>query len=246
MNTPALKTLKLQKFWKRIGFRFSCPASEEPVDVEQLIVDSIIAGRDEPVLVWALLTWLIHYADLVNIHRLLRMLNREIDFILGAVCDIALEHGADAKLKYVIRHCKPNQKPEILFNIMKQTTIATKNEFENSVPVFIKWGLYCSSISVKEDALFNRHYVLRNNYNLAIRAVFGANTKAEIFTFLSVVPKAYVTQMVKEIKLYYQPVYSEVENLLKNKLVEYEPVGRIKLVSLTKDARHFLKALPVM
>ena len=236
----------LQKSWKRAGFRFSCPASKTQIDIEQLMVNTVTSGRDEPVLIWALLTWIIYYADLINIHRLIRMLNSEMDSIIGALCEIALEKGADAKLNYIIGNCKPKDKPEILLNIIKESKVASKNEKGSSLPVFNKWGLYCSTITIKEDALFNRQYVLRNNKNLAIRAVFGANTKSEILNILTLIPKAYITQMVKEIKLSYQPVYAEVENLLRNKIIECEQIGRVKLVSLTKRTLRFLKALPVI
>ena len=114
-------TLTLKKSWKKAGFRFSCSASKTQIDIEQLIVNTVSAGRDEPVLIWVLLTWLIHYADLINIHRLIRMLNSETDSIIGALCEIALENGADGKLNYIIGNCKPKEKPEILFNTMKQT-----------------------------------------------------------------------------------------------------------------------------
>ncbi len=235
----------IKRKWKKVGFRFNCRTAKEVVDVEQLIVDTVTAGRDEPVLIWGMVAWLIAYADLVNIARLLRMISPEIQPIIGSLFELAVENGADAKLKNVIRNCRPKRTPGILFTVMGKTRVTAKHEKTHSLSVFKKWGLYCSTISLKTDALYSRHFILQNNKNLALRAVFGANTKSEILHLLLQLPRAYISQVAREIQLSYQPVYAEVKHLLINQLIECEQIGRMRIISLSGKTVEFLKVLPV-
>jgi hypothetical protein len=165
--------------------------------------------------------------------------------VLGAIAETALENGADRRLKYIVNKCKPSDRPGVLFDIMKETHVTEELEISNCLPVFKKWGVYTSSVSIKQDALRSRSYVLWRNPNLAFRAVFGANARAEILFALSHTTRAYISQLAKRIGLSYQPVHAEVEHLILNGLVEFEYIGKAKLVSLSPRAAEFVRLLPV-
>jgi hypothetical protein len=128
---------------------------------------------------------------------------------------------------------------------MEEAKITAEFEKQNSMPLFKKWGIYSSTVTIKMDALRQRSYILRNNNNLAIRAVFGANTRSEVLFSLTQLSRAHVSQLAKFIGLSYQPVYAETEQLILNGLLVYEQIGTMKLVSLSQRTAEFIRLLPV-
>jgi hypothetical protein len=84
--------------------------------------------------------------------------------------ELAVEKGADKRLKKVINHCKPYRKKELLFYVSVQcplsipfTKILTRN-----LPLWRKWGLYSNNDDFPR-IWRNRKYVLMNNPELARR-----------------------------------------------------------------------------
>ena len=128
---------------------------------------------------------------------------------------------------------------------MKETKVTAALETKNCLPIFKKWGVYTSTVTLKEDALVTRASLLKKNQNLAIRAVFGANTRSEILFALSRVTYAYVSQLADLIGLSYQPVYAEIEHLTLNGMIDSKYIGKMKLVSLSERTIEFIKLLPV-
>ncbi len=223
---------KLMANWKHVGFRFNIGTSKDNIDIEKLIVETSRVGRNEPVLIWGMLAWIVQYGDLINVSRLSRLLKEGDMAVLGAIIEIAISKGADNKLAHIAGKCKGNKQAEILFPIMKESKITEKIEKDDGLDVFKKWGLYCSNISDKSDALNTREFVLKHNPNLAIRALFGSNVKAEILYQLSHISKSYINELARLIGMSYQPVYAEVERMILNKLLLSETVGKLRLVSL--------------
>jgi hypothetical protein len=228
-----------------VGYRFAVPRYGSPVDVERVIGDSISAGRDEPDLFWALVTWLTAFGDLVNIHRLWRMVPHDQTHVAGAAMELAVDKGADKRLSLVAERCKPLAAPELLFTVMRSTRATEEYEREHGLPLFSRWGLLCSSVTVKDDALTLRSTVLKENPNLALRAIFGPGARADVLFALMGASRTYIQQIANTTGFSYQPVHAEVRQLERNGLVSCARLGTATLVTLSPAAQRFLKALPV-
>jgi hypothetical protein len=235
----------LMRRWKRLGFGFAIDSCDAAVDPERLIADTAFEGRREPVCMWAMLTWLVRFGDLVNVPRLERMITEQNGPALGVIIDIAVENGADRKLKNAGRRCRPFTVPQILFSVMEEKKTTRTYEQTYTLPQFAKWGLFCSSFNVKSDALHAREHVLRNNRNLLLRTLFGANARSEILFALSETPKMYISKIAQTIGLSYQPVYAEIRAMMLNRLVVSELIGRINLISLNPAMKKMITAFSI-
>jgi hypothetical protein len=235
----------LYRQWKKTGIAFNVPEAQQPVDLEKVLLETAAAGRQEARLLWGMLTWVIQAGDLINISRLSRLTASGNNAVLGAVLALALERGADRKLKTVMQLCRPLDPPEILFAKMSEMECTRNQERENGLPEFKAWGLYSSTVRIMDDAIAPRPRILRSNRNLACRAVFGAGIKAEIIFWLSNQAKTSILELSRRIGFSYQPVHAEVSALIKNRMLDCEFYGRVKAVSLSVEGRKFLKAMPV-
>jgi hypothetical protein len=222
--------------WKRAGYRFACPESRDPVDIEHLVAQSAEVGRDYPELFWSAATWLTEFGDLVSIHRFSRMALQGQGHVVGALMELAVEQGGDSRLLKVARRCRPAALPEPLFSIMGGAKATRDYESENNLPLFARWGLLCSSVSLKTDALEQRSAVLRNNRTLALRALFGAGVRADILAALSDGAAAYIRQVATATGYSYQPVHAEIQHLIRNGIVSCERLGTASLVRLSPQA----------
>jgi len=127
---------------------------------------------------------------------------------------------------------------------MDKSKITAQIEKENSLEAFKKWGLYCSTISDKSDAMFTRQHILEHNFNLFLRGLFGANIRAEILFHLSQIPKSYIKELSRLIGMSYQPIYAEVEKMVLNNILQSETIGKMKLVSLNPKVLEMLHLIP--
>lgn len=79
-------------------------------------------------LTWALLTWIIHYGDLINISKLKRCLAGKNSALLGAILSIALKNKATPKLFQILKNCKKNKKHQVLFGNMQRMKVTSLYE----------------------------------------------------------------------------------------------------------------------
>jgi hypothetical protein len=228
-----------------LGVLFSVsPTAVEP-DPEQLVVETTHAGRREARLIWGLLSWMVEFGDLINTSRLIQRVGQADSAVLGALCTLALKHGADAKLKGLLAKCRVKSEPEVLFEAMAAMQTTARNERENAVPEFTRWGLHCSAYRIMEGGLQTRKRVLDGNRLLALRAVFGANIRADLLYWLAFHPKASIREAAAKTGFSYQPVYAELNRMVENKIADCETYGRVRVISLSAAGSKFIQALPV-
>ena len=84
----------LYQKWVRLGWMAAGTMFEQEIDIEGLIVETTHKARQDGRLFKWFLTWLRDYNDLINIKRLLRILDEADTAVLGAALDIAMENGA--------------------------------------------------------------------------------------------------------------------------------------------------------
>jgi hypothetical protein len=154
--------------WRRLGVNFTstAPSVQEPL-IEKLVADTIVYGRAEPRLLECMAAWLYYYGDLVNI-SLMRNYISQID---SAVLGLILELINHKRLNQLIKYCAPKKYPEMLFKV--KSTIMKAEAVNGSSEINSKWNLYFVSFRIKHGAIMNRHYVLKNNLNLARRRLVG-------------------------------------------------------------------------
>jgi hypothetical protein len=209
----------LYQKWVRLGWMAAGTMFEQEIDIEGLIVETTHkAWQDGRLFKW-FLTWLRDYNDLINIKRLLRILDEADTAVLGAALDIAMENGANPNLHTVTKRCKRKPRPEVLFTGMEEVFTFMEQEKKNCLPVYKKWGLYCTLLEFYDDARRTREWVLKNNANLALRALFGQNIRAEIIYCILRNANLAIKNLANKIGYAYSPVYNEIELLIKSGFV---------------------------
>ena len=108
-----------------------------------------------------MLTWIRNYHDLINIQRLLHIIDNADTAVLGAIFDIAVQNGADPRFKTVLKHCKPKSTPEVLFKTGDEFGVYDSNQKEFARDEYLKWGLYCTMVDFYEDAMLDKKRILK-------------------------------------------------------------------------------------
>lgn len=230
----------------QIGVRFNETVLSRNVDIEQTLLEGAEQGRRDPRVFWATLLWAATYIDLVNISRLSNMLKgyREIS-VIGVMCELAYERNANRKFLAVCRRCHYRKDKEIFFYKMAEMEVTKREVINNAMPLFLKWGFYCSYVNFMEGAVCNRAEVLRRNQNLRLRALFGANSRADILSWLLSGKAAHARKIARELSLSYQPVYTELHKLAAEGMLTAEQVGNIRVFSLADPVRQWLINCPI-
>lgn len=232
----------LYKIWTRLGVGFNESFSKEgSIDLEKILVETAHAGREDSRLLFGMRGWLLKHHDLVNGSRLIRFLKEEKETaVLGAIVDSVVEQEPRSVLLSVKRYCKKRKEPEFVFSKIAQSKVESKvNRLENH-PVWKRWNLISNEMSVMEGAIHEKNYVLKHNPNLALRALFGAGTRAEIFSFFLKQKEANASEIARALNQSYQPVYSELMAVCKIGLGQVKKVGAESIFHVSSK---FLKIL---
>lgn len=230
----------------QIGLRFNEVIPNCDVDVEKTLLEGTKQGRKEPRIFWGTLLWMVSYIDMVNISRFSNMLKDYGDAAaLGTVCELAYEKNANRKFLAIRQRCYPKKNKEILFYKMAEMEVTKREVINNAIPLFLKWGFYCNYVNFMEGAICNRAEVLKRNQNLRLRALLGANSRADILNWLLFNKAAHARKIAHEISLSYQPVYTELHRLAADKILTEKQVGNIRIFSLTDPMKRWLIDAPL-
>lgn len=231
--------------WIRLGWVGTGEPFEGFVDPELLIIETTHSGRYEGRILKAMLTWIRNYHDLINIQRLRHFINTADTAVLGAVFEIAIKNGADPRLKTIIKYCKPNNNPEVLFKTGDEFGVYDNNQKEFARDEYLKWGLYCTMVEFYEDAMLDKKRILKKNPLLAIRALIGPNIRAEILFSLLNSSRIHIKALSTRLGYAYSPVYKEILSLASSGFINIEKFGRVKVLSLSEQFAGYLNCLPV-
>jgi len=230
----------------QIGVRFNETIPNHDINVEKTLLEGTEQGRKEPRIFWGTLLWMTTYIDLVNISRFSNMLKDYGDpAALGAICDLAYEKNANRKFLAIRQRCYPKKNKEMLFSRMAEMEVTKREVISNALPLFLKWGLYCNYVNLMEGAICNRAEVLKRNQNLRLRALFGANSRADILNWLLSNEAAHARKIARELSLSYQPVYTELHRLAADKTLTAKQIGNICVFSLTDIMKQWLIDFPI-
>lgn len=162
--------------WCALGWRVYVNPFKGNIDLEELIVETTHACRQDGRLLKWLLTWFRDFDDLVCKKKLIRLLKHADTAVLGAVLDIAMKNGAGQDLKTITNRCKPKRPAELLDKDPDMMDAMAEDLKKAGKKEYRKWGLYCTMIEFYDDAKRQRSWILEHNPRLATRALFGAVT----------------------------------------------------------------------
>lgn len=232
----------LRKIWTQLGVGFNEPFSKKNViDLERTILDTTVAGRQDSRLLFGLRGWLLKHHDLVNGSRLIRLAKQaETTAVLGAIIDSVVEKEPRSVLIATRRYCKKSLQPEFLFYRIAQSKVEATINKRECLEVWRRWNLISNEMSSMEGVIFEKGYVLKHNPNLALRALFGAGTRAEVFGYFLQHMEGNAMEICKALNQSYQPVYSELTAISRIGLGKAKKVGASKIFRVSS---HFIKML---
>lgn len=218
----------LHNIWSRLGVAFDVSLSKNLfIDLEDTLIQTAQQGREDSRLLFGMRGWLLKHHDLVNCARLVRKLKaQENTAVLGAIVESVVVERPRSFLRYVTKYCQPLKKKEILFFKVSRSKILSKLNKESNHPIWKKWGLISREMGDMKGAIREKSFVLKHNLNLAIRALFGPNLKAEILSYFIKNKQGHVYQIAKMTGFSYQPVYSELDSFNQLGLLKEERMGR--------------------
>jgi hypothetical protein len=232
--------------WMSLGMGMNGKHYVTDLDLELTIAETTQIGRYESRLLWAMLTWIVTYGDLINVSRMMHFLPTSDSSILGGILEIAVKNGGDRKLLHIVKRCKSKEVPELLFPRMKKHGFAYAQELTEARDEWKKWGYYSSEISFMYDAILgDRMFIFKHQKNLAVRAVFGPNLRAEILYYLFKNSETYIKAISRATGFAYFPVYNETKELIRNGLLRSTTYGRTNVVSLNDYIFQFIRNVPV-
>jgi hypothetical protein len=231
--------------WMSLGMGMNGTHYITDLDLEKTIAETTQIGRYESRLLWAMLTWIVTYGDLINVSRMMHFLQTADAAVLGGVLELAVKHGGDKKLLNIVKRCKPREVPELLFPRMKKHGFTYAQELTEARDEWKKWGYYSSETSFMYDAILgDRMFIFKHQKNLAVRAIFGPNLRAEILYYLYKNSETYIKEISKATGFAYFPVYNETKELIRNGLLRSTTYGRMNVVSLNDSIFQFIQNAP--
>ncbi len=239
MNTDSLFSM-----WSRVGVQFPAfePCLQEPL-VEELIAHTSLIGRYEPRLIEGMAGWIEKHGDLLNTSLMHKHISYSDSAIIGLLTDIV--HSKEAsKFRSLGKYCVPKEKAEMLFFSAETSPVMKAHAIENETDINKKWNLYYVSLRIKTDAVLNRREVLKNNHNLARRALFGTEMRTEILNYLLCKGNSFPAEIAKTLGYRYHRVFEDLHSLLRDGALIYHNSGSKKELKIAPAFAAYLKALP--
>lgn len=232
----------LRAEWCRLGVGFAVAAANGPVDLEVLILRSALEGPRDARLFWGAASWLNRYGTLVDGRRLRSELGRGPGSPVLAALIVASESSG---LRGLLAKCQPFRKRRSLFDVMESTPVLRQKVENGALPAFLKWGLLLDEVSLNLDMVRPASWVLRGNRNLLVRAILGANLRADLLdTLLSASEPITASDLHRFHGRQYASVHAALSALaLTNWVVRNQDGGRV-LYSVPQDIREWLEHYP--
>lgn len=175
---------RLARAWARAGVWLSDRPAEEPLDLEDLVVETAAHARREPRVFRCAATWLAQNHGLLNGQRLARMLEEKPPLVratAGALLALARKHaGRATALDTALRSCRSISPPRPLFEVMERHPGLREIAEEDATDLFREWGLWHDDESLKESAIRPLGWILREAPELRARALLGLSLEAEM------------------------------------------------------------------
>jgi hypothetical protein len=242
--TTELQTESLFQLWARVGVNFPAikPSETEPL-VEELIAQTSIIGRYEARLIECMAGWLTKHGDLVNTSLMHKYISQGNSAVIGLVFDL-LDTKESVKLKSLMKYCNPNKEGEMLFHVAENSPTMKAEAINKETPINRKWNLYYVSLRIKTDSVFDRTTILKNNPNLARRALFGAGMRTEILNFLLNKGTSFPAEIANHFGYRYHRVTADIQDLIREGAIIDTPSANRRMLRLSSPFEKYLRITP--
>jgi DNA-binding transcriptional ArsR family regulator len=231
--------------WARLGVLFGGAPAPEPVDVETLLIDTVREAADHPRLFWVAASWLCVHHRLVNLRRLgqrLRALPETA--VAGALLSLVDARVPGRPFRGLLAHCRPVRPPRPLFSEVERSPVLRAKVARAAHPLFRRWGLLQDELALRPGSVRPTAWVLQHNPPLRLRALFGADLRAEILATLRTEAMS-VAELARRLGATYAATHEALSALEAGLLVTARQQGRQKRVALSAPVRRWLDRAPL-
>jgi hypothetical protein len=230
--------------WVRVGVQFPAfePSSEEP-HLEELIANTSVVGRYEPRLIECMAGWITKHGELINTSLMHKHLSGGDSAVLGLLFELVESKDA-LKVKQLLKYCKPKKKAEMLFYAAENSPTMKAKAIENETKLNKKWNLFFASLRLKTDAVVERKQILRDNPNLARRALFGVQMRTEILNFLLRNGSSFPGEIAKQLGYQYHRIFEDIQDLIRDGVVMDSQEGKKRILRISPPFEKYLNLLP--
>lgn len=248
METRALDAEQLSAMWARVGGGFTVNRSEEPVDLERLIVRTARTARGDYRLFFVPASWLAVHYELVNARRLGTLLDRLEGMpsaVAGAIFSVALrDAGTSTQLEAALSRCQPLEgTPELLFEASFRVPVLREKAREEALPLFRRWGLLHDEISMKPGAVRPIRWIRRNCPELRLRELVGASLESDILQ-RTLGEAQSATELSQALNASYSATYEAADRLVRRGLLERGREGRARPLRVPVEVAAWFRAYP--
>lgn len=231
--------------WARLGVLFGVAPAAEPVDVEELLIDTVQEAPDHPRLFWAAASWLSVHHRLVNLRRLgKRLRGLPETAVAGALLSVVDAQVPGRPFQGLLVHCQPLPEPRPLFTVIARSPVLRAKVARAAHPLFRQWGLLQDEVSLRLGSVRPAAWILQHNPHLRLRALFGADLRADILATLRTEAMS-VAELARRLGATYAATHEAVWALQAGLLVTARPQGRQKRVALPPPVRRWLDRAPL-
>jgi hypothetical protein len=239
-----MQTEPLFHQWVRVGVQFPAftASIEEPLP-EELIANTSVVGRYEPRLLECMAGWIVKHGELINTSLMHKHLAGGDSAVLGLVFDLVKSKDA-TKVKQLLKYCKPKKKAEMLFYAAEDSATLKAKAIENETDLNKKWNLFYASFRVKTDAVAERKQVLKDNPNLARRAIFGVQMRTEILNFLLRKGSSFPGEIATQLGYQYHRILEDIQELIRDGVLTDSPKAKKRMLKINPPFEKYLNLLP--
>ncbi len=202
--------------WSSLGIAFAVDAkSSIHADPEKTLISSLVTCNYDRKLLRLILTWFQEYSDLVHVERLLALM-KTLSVIelawLGGIASYQEESG-DIRWRAITREIKKLRNeavhfPQSKFEKLQLKRIGTDKHFKS-----FKLNIPTIKLDSKKK-IKPRKYTIKNNIWLRMRALFGANWRADIAAALLLGKISNAYQAKKYFGCSYETAYRNLNYLM--------------------------------
>ena len=177
---------RLRAAWKRLGVQFTIEPSQEPTDIEALIVETAMVGPTDERLIVGAASWLACYHAFVNGRRLSALVmhaEKQVTAYIGVLLSLAIEGSEGAgraqEFEAALARCVPLSQPRPLYDVMSALPVLRERVQTETLLFYAHWGLWHDDAMLKLASVRPLAWLLQVP-ELRARALFGPSVEADI------------------------------------------------------------------
>lgn len=156
--------------WTSLGALFNTDPASGPIDLERLPLDTARDASGMSRLFIMAATWLHTYGELVETHRLKRLVHDELEAefrpVLGLLVDIA-QHGKQLpQFQIITESLRQATSPMPLFTIERTDPQLIQRAERNASAISKSWNLWCVPFEFKHDAIRPLEWLMKHHPEL--------------------------------------------------------------------------------